>query len=1472
MFKLLHFNKRLITLIIALFMGIGTTWATDYSQEYFTITSWESDNTITFYHGNISYTLYISHDKTNWSVFSNTPNTNSTVVLGIGEEVYFKANAYQICTTDNGSYGCHFGATKLFEASGNIMSLFNGDSFIGSTTFYSSNDTYGYNALNLFNGATTLLTLENLVLPATQYNKWIYQGFASGCTSLIKAPKELPAQTYQGRNTLVWMFENCTKLQESPVIRLTSNASGDGWHQMFKNCTSLKRVICLIQGTNVKVTGTNWLTNVPSGGVFYKKSSSTWSSGYNAIPSSWTTRNWSENSSDFVAVTSTPAYRYSCYVEGTSNYYKSGDIVTLKCTPLNNCVFNGWYVNNVCVSTNETYTFTATQNIEVTPSLYNPLNVGNINFADADVKALCVENWDVNGDGELNYYEAAAIPTLNNVFSFNDAITSFDELQYFTGLTSLNSYEFYFCSSLSSISLPNTVTLISDEAFSGCIGLSSITSLAATPPTLGNNVFDGVPNTVIVNVLSCSIDDYQSATGWNSFSNYDEIFSDSCPIPFADDNVKAICVANWDTNGDGELSYAEAVAVTDLGSYFQNNTTITSFDELQYFTALTSIGDYAFFNCSSLTSIEIPNSVTSIGQSAFLGCSSLTSIEIPNSVTSIGNYAFSDCSSLTSIEIPNSVTSIGTNPFGCSGLVQITVDNSNTVYDSRDNCNAIIETSTNVLITGCKNTVIPNSVTSIGNLAFSECGSLTSIEIPNSVTSIGHYAFSECSSLTSIEIPNSVTYIGPYAFSYCISLTSIEIPNSVTYIGPYACSYCISLTSILIYANTPLTVDNSTFWGVPSSTLVYVPCGTSGVYQSTSGWNHFSSFEEFITGDYCTIDFVDDNVKAICVAQWDTNGDGELSYAEAAAVTNLGTYFKNNTTITSFDELQYFTGVTTLQGMAFMGCTNLTSISLPSSMESLNAGTLFNCTSLATMTVYAETPPTVASTTFNNVPTNLILYVPCGTSAAYQAATGWSNFSNIVDMCTYHFAIPGSWSVATNWTEGSVPGTATEVIINANCKLDTDATVDELTINNGRTLTINDNKTLTVTSALTNNGSASNCIINDGGQLIHTNDVNATLKKNITAASSWSKDDVDGWYLIATPTPTATISTTFSGTYDLFKYDEASAYWWAYNGGHPFTYLSRGTGYLHASKTALTVSYTGSMISTEDTWTSPAMSYTSTLSDEFRGFNLMGNPFTRNLVEGDVKLGDETNIAYLTMNDTRTDFVTVNISDRPIKPGEGFFIQATEDGQTLVFNPTSKSSNNGYIRIVAGNENGTDNAYINVESGNTLRKFNMTNGTKVYVINEGQDFAAARIDELAGSMPVNFKAAAEGVYTITINAKNLEAKTMILIDNMTGEEIDLLATPSYTFKATPDDSYDRFRLIFDFNNYTGIEENFTGDIFAYQNGNEILINGEGSLEVYDVMGRMVLNTRINGVERVNVPANAVYIFKLNEKVQKIVVR
>ena len=314
-------------------------------------------------------------------------------------------------------------------------------------------------------------------------------------------------------------------------------------------------------------------------------------------------------------------------------------------------------------------------------------------------------------------------------------------------------------------------------------------------------------------------------------------------------------------DGVGTITFADDV--TTVGSYaFYSASTVTKVEipnsvtsiganafeycsgstSINIPTGVTSIGNYAFSNCIGLTSVNIPTGVTSIANYAFLNCRNLTSITIPSGVTSIETNAFSNCSSLTSITLGSGVTSIGTSAFnGCKSLTSIKVDSNNTVYDSRNNCNAIIETSTNTLIQGCNNSIIPNSVTRIGESAFNGRSSLSSISIPDSVTSIGANAFYNCIGLTSVNIPTGVTSIANYAFYRCAGLTSITIPSGVTSISSYAFEDCSGLTSVTIYAIAPPSLGTGTFDNNASGRKFYVPSESVNTYKSSEYWSGYAS-------------------------------------------------------------------------------------------------------------------------------------------------------------------------------------------------------------------------------------------------------------------------------------------------------------------------------------------------------------------------------------------------------------------------------------------------------------------------------------------------------------------------------------------------------------------------------------------------------------------------------------------------------
>ena len=322
-------------------------------------------------------------------------------------------------------------------------------------------------------------------------------------------------------------------------------------------------------------------------------------------------------------------------------------------------------------------------------------------------------------------------------------------------------------------------------------------------------------------------------------------------IIFEDIKVRAICCRKWDTNCDNQLSYSEAKNITDISGVFNGNTEIIAFEELKYFTSLTSIPDNAFNGCKSLSIIKLPNGITSIGNNAFQDCTSLYTIEIPENVTSIGDNAFSSCNDLVNIIIPKSLAFIGSSAF----YQNYPTPRNIYISDLTNWCK--IEFKSQPLSGGgnlyidrklITDLEIPSDITTISNDAFSGCASIVNLTIGNNIETIGVYAFADCYNLLNISIANNVNKLGDSAFQSCTNLTSITIPSSVTHIGHRAFCFCEKLKYVYCEATVPpATVSYDAhgwecFSGCSSGLKIYVPLDYSTEYKNANGWKSFKNY------------------------------------------------------------------------------------------------------------------------------------------------------------------------------------------------------------------------------------------------------------------------------------------------------------------------------------------------------------------------------------------------------------------------------------------------------------------------------------------------------------------------------------------------------------------------------------------------------------------------------------------------------
>ena len=723
----------------------------------------------------------------------------------------------------------------------------------------------------------------------------------------------------------------------------------------------------------------------------------------------------------------------------------------------------------------------------------NITSIGNWAFHGCSLTSITIPD-SVTSIGAMAFHSCSNLKSItipDSVTSIESAVfyncTSLTSITIPDSVTSIGSYAFSECSSLTSITIPDSVTSIGYDALSDCSNLKTISlscksslkksnfgeqadlvsashtlkkteAKAATCSEDGNKEYwtceycgkyflsdDANPETAkAVEQSECMIPAIQhknattrgaskpteTAPGYSGdryCPDCDAVFEKGYTY-WVEDNL------TWKLYEDGTLTISGTWKMknyndTDKLSPVCRNSSVK---KVVIEDGVTSIGDYAFYNCTSLTSITIPDSVTSIGYCAFNTCSKLTSITIPDSVTSIGNYAFKGCSNLSNITLSNNITSIGISVFeGCSNLSNITL--SNNITSIGDFAFADCSSLTNI--------TIPDSVISIGDFAFAWCSNLSSITLSNNITSIGNDAFADCSSLTSITIPDGVTSIGNYAFSGCSSLTSITIPDGVTSIGKFAFYGCSSLTAISLscksslkksdfgeqadlvsYANQHLLTKtaakaatcsesgNKEYWTCEHCGKYFLsddtnPETATAVEQSECmipaiqhknaiirGVSEPTKTAPGYSGDrYCPdcntvlekgyTYWVEDNLT------WKLYEDGTLTISGTGAMKNYN-YSDNQSPVyinSSVKKVVIEDGVTSIGNDAFSNCSGLISITIPNSVTSIGNDAFYYCTSLTSITI-PDSVTSIGSSAFRDCTSLTTITIPDGVTSIGSSA------------------------------------------------------------------------------------------------------------------------------------------------------------------------------------------------------------------------------------------------------------------------------------------------------------------------------------------------------------------------------------------------------------------------------------------------------------------------------------------------------
>ena len=1442
----------------------------DYSRDYLTFNVL-TDGTICWKaFGSLTKTIQYSINNGAWTALTSS-STGATISVVTGDVVRFKGSNTTYATSKS-AYSGFDGSTATFNIEGNIMSLLYGDLFINNTTLPST-----WTFCSLFKNSL-VVSAENLILPATTLTADCYRAMFSMCTTLVTAP-QLPATTLASE--CYWYMFECCAITTAPDL-LAATLVDKCYGHMFVGCTNLNYIKCLaisgINGTNLE----RWVgkknaessLGVAGTGTFVKDSNADWSNatGTSGIPSGWTINNYvvlysPEISCDGEYITMT------CTTEGASIYYRlnqTGDF-SLYSSPIE---FN----STTTVEAYSTKDGDTSDTVIITFEKYdNPFDESNRlldswSYGGAQVTLP----YSVNGmDGHSSSYS-------KGTHTFETTITLYKEQPTYLW--------FQHADQSADIYVDDTYVTTHWGGYNAFF--ADITNYVH----IGTNRIKVVLNNTTRNTLAPCDGDFN----FNATLGKAKLFT-SPVVPSMDYGYDGFHITSSVTAASATINIktsipvgASVVCTISDGTYNWTETQNSTGDEQTFTTTIQNphlwngTADPHLYNVK--LEIYKDNELYHRYERPYgfryyeyvinepIGGENYTGFLLNGSPYLLRGVCMHDdlegkANALNDDDYAQEFAII--QDLGCNFIRLAHYPHPKEVYDWCDRLGIIVQTEV-----PCVKKLQSTMPTDYYDHLYIQYEDMVRQHFNHpcivfwglsneTTTDDKEFGKTKIEAYTSfIKGLDSERLVG-YVMSHSWNDPSgyYEDPENVDwfgcniYTGWYhdknsnnpTSNLNTRLTNTLTQKSKPLAFSEYGCGGTPSChSDDFMTTTTRGnnprhdiEYQMWLHEGHIAAIKNFpqllFTSQWQLFDIAVSGRNegyTVCLDGENTSTDDNLRYlnnkglVERDHKTKKDTYYLYKAWWNPTDKFVH------ICGKNYEKLTNRV-------IKCYTNDTTNNCTvlSLYVNGVFIET-----AQVDNNIATFTARTFNPGDVVRVNGATANDTFtfSNI-------FINDGNWNEASNWKGNAISTDGSDAIIRAECTIPNEA------VARANNITLDENGSLTVA---------------DGGQLYHNNEgVIATVEKTISAYST----NKNGWYLIgyssAENGAITEMTNLLENEYDLYYYDEPTHYWRNYkNTANDFTVLEAARGYLYANDHTVTLGLKGTL-NAGDAMVNAPLSYTP-IAGSVKGFNLVGNPYAHNVTSF---TGSDISSDVYRMNGTRTDLMVDNISDdNPLKPGEGFFVKAIAENASIIFNSGAKGemTKTGRIILEISKNNQLIDRLIVKLDGEPLEKLMLNeNSTKIFATRDQQDWAV--VTKEGNEQTINFEAAENGIYTITVNTEDMDLSYLHLIDNIMGTDVNLLQTPAYSFNAMTTDYANRFKLVF------VCRDTNDDEPFAFINNGNIIITTDvegATLEVIDVMGRVIIsrNGNISGNISTSGMTPGTYVLRLinADKVmtQKIVIK